>query len=130
MEILVYCIFAITVFVIVFAAIALAKWKGSPAGTNEVFEVSDGRMTVFAGSHVTYNLDDIEKVAFSIFRGRRGASYMGVMRVVKKNGKKSRPFMFSGDSKNIVLASSKPEIETKTLELMEKLRSYNIRVSR
>ena len=130
MELLVYGMFAITIFVIVFAAIALVKWKGLPVGTNEVFEVSDGRIIIFTGLQATYNIDDIENVAFSIVRSRRSASYSGTMRVVKKNGKKSRPFIFCGDSKNIVLAGSKPEIEKKTLELMEKLRLHNIRVSR
>ena len=132
MIMLIYGMFAITILITVFAVVALLKWKGPPAGAgpNEVFEVSGNRLTVFAGSYVTYNIDDIEKIVFSTFRGRYGSSHAGIMRVVKKNGKKSRPFMFYGNVKNFALASSEQEIERTTLELMEKLKSYNIQYSR
>ena len=132
MIILIYAMFAITILVIIFAVVVFAKWKNRPAGSesNEVFAVSGNKLTVFAGIHVTYDIDDIEKVIFSSLRGRYGSSYSGIMRIVKKNGKKSRPFMFYGNAKNFVLASSKQEIEKTTLELMEKLAFYNIRYSR
>ena len=115
MIILIYGMFAITILVVVAAFVALAKWKSPPAGagSNEVFEVSGNLLTVFAGSHVTYNIDDIQKIVFSTFRGRHGSSHAGIMRVVKKNGKKSRPFMFYGNAKNFALASTEQEIEKK-----------------
>ena len=132
LRILIYGMLAIAILIIVSAAVALAKWKSPPAGvgSNEVFEVSGGQLTVFAGSHVTYNIDDIEKIVFSTLRGRSGSSHAGIMRVVKKNGKKSRPFMFYGNANNVVLASSEQEIENKTRELMEKLKAYHIQVLR
>ena len=127
-----YAMFAITILIVVFAIVALARWKGSPTdtGSNGVFGVSGNQLTIFAGAHVTYNIEDIEEVVFSTFRGRYGSSYTGVIRIVKKNGRKSRPFLFYGNTKNFILASSEHEIEKTTLELMEELKFHNIRSSR
>ena len=94
--------------------------------SQEVFVVSENRLIVQAGFPVTYNIDDIEKITFSKMRGRYG-SYTGIMRIVKDNGRKSRPFMFYGTPKNkFILSSSAEEIDKTILELVEKLKSYHI----
>ena len=90
LEILIYLMFAVIIVVIV-----LAKWKGTPTGTNqhEVFTVFENKLTVLTGIPVTYEINTIKKITFSTLRDRYG-SYTGIMRIVKKDGKKSRSFIF------------------------------------
>ena len=131
MVVIIYAMFAIILLVVIFAIVAFAKRKGVNATTDaerfDVFSISGNQLTVLAGIPVTYEIDEIEKVAFSVFIGKHSA-YSGVMRIVKANGKKSRPFLFDGSAykKKVVLKSSKQDIELATQYLMDELGRYNI----
>ena len=133
MEIMIYAMFAIILALIIFAVVMLAKQKDVPADAEkyDVFVVSGNQLTVLAGISVTYDIDAIEKITFSA-RTRRGRSYVGIMRIVKTNGRKSRPFLFDGSaySKKTVWVNSKSDIENSILYLTDKLKSYGIRALR
>jgi len=128
MIIMMLAAFALIFLVFAFAIILLVKMKNRPQGTwsQEVFAISENKLIVQSGIPVTYNISDIEKVAFSKMRGRYG-SYTGIMRIVKNNGRKSLPFMFYGKSTNkFLLANSNEEIDKRTRELVEELRIHHI----
>ena len=128
METMMYSMFVLTFLVFAFAIVLLVKMSNRPGGmwSQEVFVVSENKLIVQSGIPVTYNIGDIEKVTFSKMRGRYG-SYTGIMRIVKNNGRKSRPFMFYGTPKSkFVLASSREDIDKTTQGLVEKLRMHHI----
>lgn len=133
---LIYAMFAVTLLVIIFAIVVLAKQKGTRTNVNgeryDVFKISENQLTVLAGIPVTYEIDTIESITFSAMKARRSSSYTGIMRIVKANGKKSRPFLFDSSAckKKFVLASSKQDIEEAIQYLMSELQRYNIRCSR
>jgi len=66
LEILIYLMFAVIIVVVVFVVIVLAKWKGTPTGTNqhEVFTVFENKLTVLTGIPVTYEINTIKKITF------------------------------------------------------------------
>lgn len=121
----------------VLAIVMLAKRKNAHANTGaamyEVFDISGGRLTVLAGLPVTYQLEEIARVTLAARKAPRSMSaYNGVLHVVKKNGKKSRPFLFDSSvyKKKMVLISSKQEIEEAIRYLMEELKRHHIPCSR
>ncbi|MDL2225041.1 hypothetical protein LJC20_02385 [Eubacteriales bacterium OttesenSCG-928-M02] len=82
---------------------------------------------------MTYEIKEIENITFSASRAPRSSSiYNGIIRVVKADGKKSRPFMFNGSAylKKSVLVSSKQEIEQTIEYLMDELQQHHIPCSR
>lgn len=132
----IFAMFAITLLVIIFAVVMLARLKSTRANANadkyDVFELSGNQLTVLAGIPVAYKIDEIERITFSAKRGRRRpSSYSGVMRIVKANGKKSRPFIFDSSvvKRKFVLSSSKQDIEQAIQYLMNELEQYHIRCS-
>lgn len=122
--------FGFILLVFVFVIITMMKQKGAgiSKSTFDVFQISGSSFTVFTGVPVTYDMSDIEKIIFSVQRGRRNTSYTGIMRIVKANGKKSRPFLFDSSvyKKKLVLSSSKQEIEEAIKYLMSKLKAHSI----
>ena len=126
---IIYVMFAITLLVVVFSIVVLSKRKGGNAATDtdDVFSISGNQLTVLAGIPAIYEIDEIERITFSIIVGRHSA-YSGVMRIVKTNGKKSRPFLFDGSAykKKLTLKSTKQDINLATQYLMDELRQYNI----
>lgn len=133
MAVILYAMFGTLLLVIIFAVVFFVKQKkvftNSGAQSYEVFAVSGGQLTVLAGIPVAYQIDEIMEVTFSSMKAVRSISvYNGIMRVVKKNGKKSRPFMFNSSVylKKTVLVSSKQEIEKAIEYLMNELRQHHI----
>lgn len=134
---MIYAMLAVCLLVIIFALVIFVKRtrtnQSTAAQNYDVFEVSGNRLTVLAGIPVTYQIDEIKKITFSIMKAPRSMStYNGIMRVVKANGKKSRPFMFNSSAyaKKMVLASSKQEIEQTTRYLMDELKRHHIACAR
>ena len=133
MEIVLLMMFPVLLLVVVFMVVLMRSMGRNQefAGKYEVFKVHEGQLIVLTGFPVTYDLNTIDKVTFSVRKARKSLSYMGVMRIVKTNGKKSRPFAFdcSAYTKKFAWTSSRQEIE-KTIEyLAEKLKACDIRVS-
>ena len=134
---LIYAMLAITLLAIIFAIVMFVKRTGSRgsinAGQYDVFEVSGNQLTVLAGIPVTYDIGEIDRITFSASKAPRSmSSYNGIMRIVKADGKKSRPFLFNSSAltKKMVLASSKREIEETIQYLMEDLKRHHIACSR
>lgn len=137
MEIVIYAILGFSLLVIVMTIVLLERRKGALTNTGaqsyDVFAVSGNQLTVLAGIPVTYKLDEIKEVTFSTVKAPRSMSvYNGIMRIVKVDGKKSRPFMFNSSAyaRKTVLASSRQEIEETIGYLMGELKQYHIRCSR
>lgn len=133
MEIVIYAMLGFFLFVIAMTMVLLAKRKGALASTGaqsyDVFAVSGNRLTVLAGIPATYELDEIREVTFSTVKAPRSMFvYNGIMRIVKVNGKKSRPFMFNSSvyARETVLASSRQDIEETIGYLMNELEQYQI----
>lgn len=132
---MIYATLAITLLVIILAVVMLAKRKGIRAKTNaekyDIFGIARNQLTVLAGIPVTYHLSEINSITFSAKKDRGGISYIGIMRVVKTNGKKSRPFLFDSSvvKKKFVLSNSKQDIEQTIQYLMRELESHYIRCS-
>ncbi len=129
----IYAMFAVAIVVIVFSFISLSKLKNTATYTNaekfDVFKVSGNQFIVLTLSPITYEINDIERIDFSISKVPRSvSSYSGVMRVIMKNGKKSRPFIFdsSAYTKKATLSSSKQQIEQTIQYLMDELKQHHI----
>lgn len=116
---------------LVFVMIMKTK-KTSTTQIFEVFQIYDNKLTVLSGIPVTYNISDIQEVVFSSSKSMRGSFYTGIMRIVKANGKKSRPFMFDSSAykKRVVFYNSRQEIEEAIQFLMNDLKTYNIPCSK
>ena len=133
MKIMIYAMFAIVFLAVIFAFVMLIKRKNVSVDAEPyaVFKVVGNQLTILAGLPVTYDLGMVEQVTFSAVRGRRGSSYTGIMRVVKTNGKKSRPFIFDSSSykKKTVWVNSKQDIEAAIIYLTDELSAYSIRAT-
>lgn len=120
------------IFLVMIVAISILI-KGAGGRTNaaryDVFEVSGDQLTVLAGIPVTYDIAEIERITFSVMKAPKSmSSYNGIMKIVKTNSKKSRPFMFNSSAytKKMVLSSSRQEIEQTIHFLMAELKRYHI----
>ena len=124
---------AVILFVVVFALVSIARRKNIPvnSGKFEVFSFSGSQLTVLAGIPVTYDVSAIENVVFTKQRSRAGGSYTGILRIVKTDGKKSRPFIFDGSvvAKKLMLVSTEQDINNAITCLKDELRAHNIRSS-
>lgn len=134
---LIYGMLTVALLAIIFAIVVLVRRTGSRSNINgvryDVFAVSGDRLTVLTGVPVTYDIAEINQITFSVSKTPRSmSSYNGIMRIVKTNGKKSRPFLFnsSAHTKKMVLVSSKQEIEQTIQYLMDDLRRHHISCSR
>lgn len=95
----------------------------------DVFKISGNQFIVLTLNPVVYEIHEIERINFSAVKVPRSmSSYNGVLHVYKKNGQKSRPFLFdsSAYTKKMTLASSKQEIEQTIQYLMEELKQHHI----
>lgn len=89
---------AVAVLFLVILTRAMQKSRPASVGQYEVYTVSDGRLTIFAGLPVTYDIDDIEDVTFSWnwYRSRLRI----VMKIRFNNGKGSRRYYIFRNSIN------------------------------
>lgn len=131
-----YAMFAVIILTIILAIVVfvnVGKRKNTTAGTFDVFEISGNQLTILAGIPVTYEINEIESITFTASRAPRSTSaYNGIIRVIKTDGKKSRPFLFDSSAykKKMVLINSKQEIEQTIQYLMDDLKQHHIRCSR
>lgn len=129
---IIYVMFAVILLAVIFAIVVFAKVgkrKNANVGVYDVFEISSTRLTVLAGIPVTYEIKEIENITFSASRAPRSTSiYNGIIRVIKTDGKKSRPFLFDSSAyrKKMVFVSSKQEIEQTIQYLMDELKQHHI----
>lgn len=102
------------------------KLKSGGKHLYDVLAFSDGQLTILAGIPVSYPLPDIEMVTFSTIRGIQG-NYTGVL-PSKRNGHKSRPFLFDGSAyaKHFVFYTTKKGIMRAIEALMEELRRHGV----
>ncbi|MCI7681237.1 MAG: hypothetical protein MSP55_03310 [Fusobacterium necrophorum] len=93
----------------------------------DVFHISENQLTILAGIPVTYSIDTIEELTFSKMRGKYGG-YTDIIRVIKTNGHKSRPFLFDGSAyyKKFMFLSSEKDIDLAIIALMKELKKYRI----
>ena len=131
MEIVIYVMFAVVFLAVIFAFVMLIKRKNASVDAEpyQIFKVVENQLTVLAGMPVTYDINAVEHVTLSAVRGRRGSTYIGIMRVVKTNGRKSRPFIFdsSAYTKKMVWVNSKQDIEVAIIYLTDRFSAYGIR---
>lgn len=132
---MIYAMFAVTLAVLLFAVVIFVKRIGTDTNAEryDVFEISGNQLVVLTGIPVKYEIEEIAEVTFSAIKAPRSMStYNGVMRVIKANGKKSRPFLFNSSAytKRMVLSSSKQDIVLTIQYLMDEMRRYHIRCSR
>ena len=131
MVIMIYIMFASMFLVVALLVVILINRKNATldAEPYAVFKVEGNQLTVLAGLPVIYDLGMVEQVTFSAVRGRRGSSYTGILRVVKTNGRKSRPFIFDSScyKKKTVWVNSKQDIEAAIIYLTDKLSVYGIK---
>lgn len=139
MEVMIFVMFAAVLAVIALVVLILLRSKRTrermhiEADKYDVFAFTGSQLIVLAGSPAAYEIDEIERVTFTAMKAPRSMSaYNGVLRIVKKNGKKSRPFLFYGSAytKKATLSSSKQEIEQAMAYLMAQLREHRIPCAR
>lgn len=133
MEIVIIAMLCAAAVIVVLAVALVAKRKGmlSEMGAQnyDVFSVRGNQLTILAGVPATYEIDEILEITFSVALAPKSMSaYNGYLRVVKKNGKKGRPFMFNSSviEKKTVLASSRQDINDTIAYLTEELKKYHI----
>ena len=117
-------IMVIAVFLMIFAISILKRNKEA---RYEVFDFSNrGEMKVLTGIPVVYQLEDIQKVVFSVQNVRSGS--IGRFQIIKNNGKKSRKYMYEESvyTKKLSLRSSLVNIGKATDYLMQQLRTEGI----
>ena len=106
----------------------MAKRTSRSGGNSfDVFEfLPNGRLTVCTGFPVTYDISEIRSIDFSFFYNRSNIS--GVFKVIFRDGKKSRPFLFdySVIVRKTVWFNTKQNIAQATEFLMNELRARNI----
>jgi len=115
----------IAVFLMIFAISILKRNKEA---RYEVFDFSNrGEMKVLAGIPVVYQLEDIQKVDFSIQRGRRGG-FFGRFQIIKSNDKKSRKYMYEASvyTKKLSFYGTPVDVKKATDYLMQQLRTEGI----
>jgi|SRR3712207_206536 len=115
---------AIAVLVLISSLLII---KNKRENKYDVFRISENQLTILAGIPVTYSLDTVEELTFSKMRNRYGGC-TGIIRVIKKNGHKSRPFLFDSSVyyKKFVINSFEEDINLTIIALMEELKRYRI----
>ena len=120
----------IPAFILIIVLMVLLIKNMSQNGGDRLYKVfeflPENKLMVCAGVPVTYDISDIDYISFSKFRQR--GNYSGIFRIVKLDGKKSRPFTFdySFYTKKTVWKSTEPQIQQVTELLMRELHARNI----
>ena len=121
------CVALVMLGLVLFSLIK--KWRQG-TGFYDIFSISDGKLTIQAAVPISYPLEDIERVEFSSFATTKSGftNFAGQLRIIKKNGKSSRSYLFDSSvlCQKMVGKSSKEEIEESIQLLMEKLESQGI----
>jgi len=128
---MVYVLIGIVVLITLLAIILIAgmskKAKQSGGNPFVVFEfLPNGQLMVCTGFPVTYEISSIRNIDFSLFANRR--NYSGTFRIIFRDGKKSRPFIFdySVIVRKNVWFNTRQNIEQATEYLMNELKARNI----
>ena len=124
MIVMVGIVMVIAVLSMIFAISILKRTK--EAGY-EVFDFSNrGEMKVLVGIPVVYKREDIQKVVFSVQRGRGGS--IGRFRIIKNSGNKSRKYMYEESvyTKKLSFHGSSVNIQKATEYLMQQVRAEGI----
>lgn len=99
-------------------------------GFYDILYISDGKLTILAGIPISYPLEDISRVEFSTFATTKSGftNFMGQLRIIKKDGRISRPYWFDSSVlyQKFVTKSTKEEMEETIHMLMAKLESQGI----
>ena len=123
-------LFGLTFVLLVVYLFFLIKNRGQGTGFYDVCLISDGKLTIQAAFPISYPLEDIERVEFSRFATTKSGftNFAGQLRIIKKNGKSSRSYLFDSSvlCQKMVGKSSKEEIEESIQLLMEKLERHGI----
>ena len=121
------CVALVMLGLVLFSLIK--KWRQG-TGFYDIFSISDCKLTIQAAVPISYPLEDIERVEFSSFATTKSGftNFAGQLRIIKKNGKSSRSYLFDSSvlCQKMVGKSSKEEIEESIQLLMEKLESQGI----
>ena len=121
------CVTLVMLGLVLFSLIK--KWRQG-TGFYDIFSISDGKLTIQAAVPISYPLEDIERVEFSSFATTKSGftNFAGQLRIIKKNGKSSRSYLFDSSvlCQKMVGKSSKEEIEESIQLLMEKLERHGI----
>ena len=121
------CVTLVMLGLVLFSLIK--KWRQG-TGFYDIFSISDGKLTIQAAVPISYPLEDIERVEFSRFATTKSGftNFAGQLRIIKKNGKSSRSYLFDSSvlCQKMVGKSSKEEIEESIQLLMEKLERHGI----
>ena len=108
----------------------LIKNRGQGTGFYDIFSISDGKLTIQAAVPISYPLEDIERVEFSSFATTKSGftNFVGQLRIIKKNGRTSRPYYFDSSVlyQKFVAKSTKEEMEETIQLLTAKLEHHGI----
>ncbi|MCK4023133.1 hypothetical protein [Streptococcus suis] len=109
-------------FVLLVVSLFFSLRKGKQAqGFYDIFSISEGRLTIQAAVPINYPLEVIERVEFSRFATTKSGftNFAGQLRIIKKNGRTSRPYYFDSSVlyQKFVAKSRKEEMD-ETIELL------------
>lgn len=93
----------------------------------DVFAFFDNRLAVLTIIPACYDIDIIEEITFSKIQLK--TNFLGIMRIIKKGGSKSRPFLFDSCSyyKKFKIQNYENDIELTTMKLIEELQRHGIK---
>ncbi|HFI0351462.1 hypothetical protein HO543_08285 [Streptococcus suis] len=118
-------------FVLLVVSLFFSLRKGKQAqGFYTIFSISEGRLTIQAAVPISYPLEEIERVEFSKFATTKSGftNFAGQLRIIKKNGRTSRPYYFDSSVlyQKFVAKSTKEEMDQTIQLLMAKLERHGI----
>ena len=123
-------LFGLTFVLLVVYLFFLIKNRGQGTGFYDVCLISDGKLTIQAAVPISYPLEDIERVEFSSFATTKSGftNFVGQIRIIKKNGRTSRPYYFDSSVlyQKFVAKSTKEEMEETIQLLTAKLERHGI----
>ena len=111
----------------------LARSRGEDA-FYDVLRIEDGHLIAFyhglcGTAEESYALDKIRVVRFFCRSTKGNLTFMGEMQIVKKDGQKSRRYVYDGSSylKKMVWRTSRPLLLRTTEQIAEELALHGIR---
>ena len=118
----------------VLMAYILGRSRNASAGYYDVLRIEGGRLISFyqglCGSvEESYALDEIRLVRFTCRATKGNLTFMGEMQIVKKDGQKSRLYVYDGSTfeKTLVWRTSRALLLRTTQELTKELARHGIR---
>ena len=118
----------------VLMAYILGRSRNASAGYYDVLRIEGGRLISFyhglCGSvEESYALDEIRLVRFTCRSTKGNLTFMGEMQIVKKDGQKSRLYVYDGSTfeKTLVWRTSRALLLRTTQELTKELARHGIR---